>query len=109
MSAGDGKQRLCSFLHAAASVRHENGGIISFKPRFSSEGVHTSSAKNQCSSQHKIPPAVQVPVHRLPAPVQTGLMVKSSHGRPPASFMILEAGCVQSVPDCLVTYCYENL
>ncbi|XP_072534752.1 uncharacterized protein [Salminus brasiliensis] len=36
-------------------------------------------------AEDNIPPHVQVPVHMLQTPAQTGLMVKGSHGRPPGS------------------------
>ena len=52
-------------------------------------------------AEHNVPPHVQVPVHVLPTPAQTGLTVKGSHGSPPGSPMRPEIGCVQSFPDCL--------
>ena len=36
-------------------------------------------------TEHNVLPHVQVPVHVLPTPAQTGLMMKGSHGRPPGS------------------------
>lgn len=44
---------------------------------------------------------VQVPVHMLPTPAQTGLTVKGSDGRPTGTPMSPETGYVQSVPDWL--------
>ncbi|KAL6460179.1 hypothetical protein MHYP_G00319380 [Metynnis hypsauchen] len=65
--------------------------FVAFSPHFAST-IQLLEAESGLITEHNIPLHVQVPLHMLPTPAQTGLTVKGSHGRPPGSPMRLEIG-----------------